>query len=173
MIALGKTENSLVLIGFMGVGKTTVGEIISNKLNRKFIDIDAEIEKDFAMPVTEIFNVFGEKTFRKKEKELIENLVNSKGYIISLGGGAFLQEENRKVCLENSTVIFLHLSWECWKERISELLDNRPVLRGRSIEEIEELFNNRQKIYARHHVKINTDHKTPEDVANDIIEWLD
>lgn len=167
-----KTEKSLVLIGFMGVGKTTVGEIIANNLNRQFIDIDAEIEKEFAMPITEIFNVYGEKVFRMKEKELIEKLVNSKGNILSLGGGAFLQEDIRNVCLDKSTVIFLHISWECWKERISELLESRPVLQGRTMEEIEELFNNRQKIYEQRHVKINTDHKTPEEVAIDIIERL-
>ena len=168
-----KTEKSIVLIGFMGVGKTTVGELIATKLNRRFIDIDEEIVKSFGMPVTEIFSVYGEKAFREKEKQLIKELIKHNGNILSLGGGAFLQEEIRNACLSDSIVIFLHLSWDCWKDRISLLIDSRPVLQGRTMEEIDELFNNRQTIYKQHHVKINTDHKTPDDTADFIIEWLD
>lgn len=165
-------EKSIVFIGFMGVGKTTIGELVAKKLHRDFIDIDQEIEKEYKMPTTEIFETFGEKVFREKEKQVIEHFSKQKSKIISVGGGAFLQEEIRNICLENCTVIFLDLSFDLWKERISLIIESRPVLQGKSIEEIKELFENRQKIYSAHHLKVSTDNKHEEEVADYIIQYL-
>ncbi|MED4403067.1 shikimate kinase [Metabacillus fastidiosus] len=165
-------EKSLVFIGFMGVGKTTIGELVAEKLNRDFIDIDREIEKEYGMPTTEIFKTFGEKEFRANEKAVIQSYSKQKSKIISVGGGAFLQEEIRSICLENCIVFFLDLSFELWKERMNLIIDTRPVLQGRNIEEIEELFHSRQEIYSSHHFKVITDNKNEEEVANYIIECL-
>lgn len=165
-------ERNIVFIGFMGVGKTTIGELVAKKLYRDFIDIDVEIEKEYGMPVTEIFKSIGEKAFREKEKNVIIDMCNKKLKIISLGGGAFLQEEIRQACLEKCIVLFLDLSWESWKERISLIVDSRPVLQGRTIEQIEELFNERQEIYSHHHSKITTDHQDIEEVADYIVSSL-
>jgi len=68
---LSLREKSIVFVGFMGVGKTTIGKIVAKKLSRDFIDIDEVIEKEFGMPTTKIFEQFGEKTFREKEKSII------------------------------------------------------------------------------------------------------
>ncbi|AZV44785.1 shikimate kinase [Peribacillus asahii] len=163
---------SIVFIGFMGVGKTTIGQLVAKKLYRDFIDIDQEIEKEYNMPTTEIFKKIGEKAFREKEKSLIEHFSQQPLKIISVGGGAFLQEEIRKICLANCTVFFLDLSWEYWKDRISLIIDSRPVLQGRTLEEIEELFNNRQEIYSYHHSKVKTDGLDVEEVADYIVESL-
>ena len=97
-------EQNIVFIGFMGVGKTTIGKLVAKKLYRDFVDVDDVIEEEFGMPPTEIFKTYGEKAFRDKEKEIVNNLCQKKLQIISLGGGAFLQEEIRKVCLENLTI---------------------------------------------------------------------
>ena len=94
-------EKSIVFIGFMGVGKTTIGKLVAEKLCRDFIDADEEIEKEFAMPATKIFETFGEKTFREKEESLIVGLTQQPLKVISLGGGAFLNENIRKACLKN------------------------------------------------------------------------
>lgn len=165
-------EKSIVFIGFMGVGKTTVGRVVAKKLYRDFIDIDEEIEKEYKMPVSQIFSSIGEKAFREKEKNMIKNLCNQKMKIISLGGGAFLQEEIKQECLSKCLVFFLDLSWENWKDRISLLIDSRPVLQGKTIEEIEELFYNRQKIYSVHHSKVITDNQDVEEIADYIVESL-
>lgn len=165
-------EKSIVLIGFMGVGKTTIGQLLAEKLNWNFIDIDEEIEKDFGMPVSQIFNTFGEKTFRERERTLITNLCKKQGQILSLGGGAFLQEEIRTQCLSSCTVIFLDLSWENWKDRLNIIIDTRPVLQGKSMMEIEELFYKRQDAYSEHHMKVETDNKEPQEVANEVINQL-
>ncbi|PKG23643.1 shikimate kinase [Niallia nealsonii] len=156
----------------MGVGKTSIGKAVAKKLYRDFIDADQEIEKEYEMPVSKIFAQLGEKTFREKEKELIINLCKRKLHIISLGGGSFLQEEIKKACLENCIVIYLDLTWESWKERLHMIIDSRPVLQGKSIEEMEALFYERKQIYADHHSKVLTDQQEIEEVANYIVESL-
>lgn len=163
---------SIVFIGFMGVGKTTIGQKVARKLYRDFIDIDQEIEKEFSMPTTEIFKKFGEKAFREKEKSVIESLSQQQLKIISVGGGAFLQEDIRNICLSNCIVFYLDLSWEYWKERIGLLIDSRPVLQSRSLEEIEELFYTRQEIYSYHHSKVNTNDLDVDEVADFIVDSL-
>lgn len=156
----------------MGVGKTTIGKKIAKKLYRDFVDIDQEIEKEFNMPTTEIFKQFGEKVFREKEKSIIEYYSQQPLKIISVGGGAFLQEEIRKTCLTNCLVLFLDLSWENWKERINLIIDSRPNLQNKSIEEMKELFNSRQEIYSYHHSRISTDNLDVEEVAEYIVDSL-
>ncbi|WP_067727140.1 shikimate kinase [Oceanobacillus damuensis] len=165
-------EQSIVLIGFMGVGKTTIGRAVAKKLYRDFIDIDEEIEKKFHMPTSEIFEKYGEKTFRETEKEIIIHACKQKLKIISVGGGAFLQEEIRDACLADCIIFFLDLSWDSWKERISLLIDSRPVLQGKTIEEIQQLFYDRQPIYEGHHSRVITDHLVEEEVADYITDSL-
>jgi shikimate kinase len=165
-------EKSIVFIGFMGVGKTTIGKLVAKKLYRDFVDIDEEIEKEFNMPVSQIFEKIGEMAFRKREKEIIIEQCRQKLRIISVGGGAFLQDEIRRECLSSCIVFFLDLSWESWKERISMIIDSRPVLQGKTIEEIQELFYKRQEVYSAHHSKIQTDHQEIEEIADYIVNSL-
>jgi shikimate kinase len=165
-------EKSIVFIGFMGVGKTTIGERVAKKLYRDFVDIDKEIEKEYNMPTSEIFKTVGEKVFREKEKSMISDYSQQSLKIISVGGGAFLQEEIRNICLTNCLVFYLDLSWDSWKERISLLIDSRPVLQGKTLEEIETLFYERQEIYSLYHSKVKTDNQEVEDVADFIVESL-
>ncbi len=156
----GKKVNtkSIILIGFMGVGKTTLGEELAKKLNRTFIDIDSEIESAYGMQTVDIFKDYGEEEFRKAEKAQIKKACATNGKIISVGGGAFLQEDIRSFCMENAIVLFLHISWDAWKDRISLLIDTRPILQGKNMHEIKKLFNERQAIYKDHHLKVNIDH---------------
>ncbi|GGN64611.1 MULTISPECIES: shikimate kinase [Oceanobacillus] len=150
-------KKSIVLIGFMGVGKTTLGKELARKLQCGFLDIDAEIEAKYGMEAVDIFNVYGEKEFRKTEREMIVDACQLEGKVISVGGGAFMQEEIRKACMEHAIVIFLDMSFGYWKERISLLLPTRPVLQGKSLEEIKSLFDERQAIYNEHHIRLPID----------------
>lgn len=163
---------SIVFIGFMGVGKTSIGKVAAEKLNREFIDIDEEIEKEYQMTTSDIFKKIGEKAFREVEMNMIAHYSNMKSKIISVGGGAFLQAETRKICLSKCTVYFLDLSWEAWQDRISLIIDSRPVLQGKSMEEMKELFYDRQSIYKDHHIKINTDNLSIDKVADAITDSL-
>lgn len=165
-------EQSLVFIGFMGVGKTTVAQLVAQKLYRDFIDIDQAIEQEFEMPTTEIFQTYGEATFRKKEKEYVHYYCKQPLKVISLGGGAFMQENIRDVCLNNAIVFYLDISWDAWKDRLHMLVDSRPVLQNKSLEEIENLFNERKPLYAQHNSKLVTDTFDPEEAADYIIDAI-
>lgn len=166
-------EQNIIFIGFMGVGKTTIGQKVSERLNRTFIDIDEEISKEFGMAIPEIFKEYGEKTFREKEKEYVEYYTNQRFKVISMGGGAFLQDEIRDMCLKSSIVFFLDMTWDSWKERIDMLIDSRPVLQNRSLEEIEALFYERKSIYNAHHFRIEIDNQSSEEAADNIIGLLE
>ncbi|MCY8882550.1 shikimate kinase [Bacillus spizizenii] len=171
--AIPVRERNIVLIGFMGVGKTTIGQLVAKKLYRDFIDIDQEIERDFNMSIPEMFEEKGEDFFRKTEKEYILDICRHKRFkIVSLGGGSFKQEEIRKCCLENCLVLHLDLSWENWKQRADLLIESRPVLHNRSMDEMEQLFNERKVIYDKHNSKVATDNLSPEEVADYIVETL-
>ncbi|SDY30390.1 MULTISPECIES: shikimate kinase [Salimicrobium] len=165
-------EKSIAIIGFMGVGKTTVGSLLSEKLNRTFIDVDKEIERYHDMKIRDMFKAYGEKMFRDEEKKFISYYAKQPGTILSLGGGAFLQEEIRDVCMEQCHVVFLDISWEIWKSRIDELMEDRPVLRNKTTEEIRQLFEERKSVYRDHHERFLTDGYTEEQVADVIIERL-
>ncbi|UOF91180.1 shikimate kinase [Fodinisporobacter ferrooxydans] len=165
-------ERNIAFIGFMGVGKTTIGELVANKLVRDFIDIDKEIENEYQMPTSEIFKTIGEKAFRKKERDYVEKFCQKRLQVISLGGGAFLQEEIRNICLSTCIIFFLDISWERWKERLNLIIDSRPVLQGRNLEEIEELFHKRREIYSIHNSKFTTDNLDAEEIADYITDSL-
>ena len=149
-------DRNIVLIGFMGAGKTTVGELVAKKLNRDFVDTDQELEKMHNMSIPQIFAQKGEEYFRRQERNLISGLCEkARRKVISPGGGAFLQEEVRRVCLEHCIVFFLDLSWDYWKEERYPLIrDNRPVLQNKTMEEIKQLFFQRRNAYAFNHSKI-------------------
>jgi shikimate kinase len=167
------TKKSIVLIGFMGVGKSTIGRELANKLQRKYVDIDQEIEKIYDLNTTEIFNKYGEEAFRQKERELCIYYAIQSDYIISLGGGAFMNKAIREVCLARCLVVYLDLSWEYWKDRISILVDSRPVLQQKSMDEISALFEERKSLYLHHHLRINIDELNMEDSVTAVMEALE
>lgn len=171
-VNLSMREKSLVFIGFMGVGKTTVAKLVAKKLYRDFVDIDEEIEKEFQMPTTQIFEQFGEKTFREKEKEYVLHYCKQPLKVISLGGGAFLQEEVKNACLEHSIVFYLDITWDSWKERLHMLVDSRPILQDKSLDDIKELFETRKGIYEEHNSKVITDTFNAEEAADYIIDSI-
>lgn len=161
-------EKSIILIGFMGVGKTTAGKLLAEKLKRGFVDVDQEIEDEYQMPIKDIFQRFGEEAFRQIEKETVIYYAKQRHKVISLGGGAFMQKEIRDACLEKGIVLHLDISWEIWRNRMGELIDNRPVLQSKTMKEIETLFYDRRNTYSENHSKIWTDACSEEEVAEKI-----
>lgn len=166
-------EKSIVLIGFMGVGKTTIGIELAKKLQWNFIDTDEKIEEVYQMKTVDIFRVHGEEAFRKTEKELVIQACKQKNSVLSIGGGAFMQEDIRKACMKNATVLFLDLSWDLWKDRASILIDSRPILQGKTLDEMKELFLKRQTIYQDHHLHIKLDNLGVNGAVEVIIEELE
>lgn len=165
-------HQSIVLIGFMGVGKTTTGRVLADKLNYEVIDMDEEIEKKFNLPTTEIFSQLGQEIFRETEKALSLKWAKADQKVLSLGGGAFLQQEIRDACLKHGIVIYLEMNWEYWKMRLKHLTPTRPLLQGKDLEDIERLYHERIKFYQDHHLKVNIDGLTVEEVVEKIIGML-
>lgn len=166
-------EKNVILIGFMGAGKTTVGQLLAQKLGREFLDADQEIEVRHGMPVTEIFKSMGEPAFRQMEKEYLTELCRaSRKKVVSLGGGSFMQEEIRQSCLSSGIVYHLDLSWNSWLKRFEHLIDTRPILQSRSLAEIEELFNSRKLVYADNHHSVAVDALTPEQIAENMAQQI-
>ncbi|WP_080845994.1 shikimate kinase [Cytobacillus gottheilii] len=165
-------HTKIFLTGFMGSGKTTVGQIIARELNAPFIDLDEQIEQAYSLKTTEIFEKYGESEFRKMELDQVKRICeNTETQVISLGGGAFLQEEIRNICMNNGTVFFLSVSWDIWKQRLDSLVPTRPLLQGKTEGEIHRIFAERQTIYQTHHYSINAD-KSAEQIAHEILTYL-
>ncbi|WP_307395634.1 shikimate kinase [Bacillus horti] len=164
---------NIVFIGFMGVGKTTVGKLVAKKLMRDFIDIDQHIEAKEGMSISKIFETHGEKYFRDLEKQTISDIIlNQSLKVISLGGGSFLQKEIRELCLEHCIVLSIDLDWESWLERFEKLKKTRPILMNKSLDEIKELYNERLPIYNICNSNIDVKNSSPESIADYIVESL-
>ncbi len=165
-------KKTIIFNGFMGVGKTTIAKAIAHKLNYSFVDIDEEIVTSFKLPITEIFSRYGEFAFREKEAELIHHYTKQKSTVISLGGGAFINDINKNICMNNGIVVHLDLSYDEWKKRIPELIDTRPILQNKTHNEIKQLFNERKNLYKNRHLHIITDYLTVDEVTDKVFNAL-
>ena len=105
-------NKNLILVGMMASGKSTIGRLLAKKLNLIFFDTDFIIEKKAKMKIVEIFQKKGEPYFRNLEKKIILNLLNKNNCVISLGGGAFINEAVRKVAQKDNTTIWVNLAWD-------------------------------------------------------------
>jgi len=138
----------IVLIGLMGVGKTTVGRRLAQRLKLPFVDADAEIEAAAGMTISEIFERFGEPHFRDGERRVIARLIDGEPKVIATGGGAFLNEETRALILDQATAIWLDAAPKVLAERVAKR-DHRPLLRGKDpLKVLTELAEIRNPIYA-------------------------
>lgn len=167
-------EYSIVLIGFMGTGKSTIAKVLSKRLNLKLIDTDKCIEENTEMTIPEIFERYGEKGFRDIEADIIKDLKDKKEKIISCGGGVCLRDENIKNLKENHKVILLEAGAEVILNRIKDD-SNRPILKGKTdIYSIEKIMNIRKPSYRNcADIIIDTDEKCVERVVDEIIKRLE
>lgn len=162
-------KRNVTLIGMMGCGKSTAAKELAKVLTDfTLVDIDSEIEKSCCKKISEIFLKYGEPHFRLLESNKIKQFTKKDNQIISAGGGAFENPENRRLFLENSTVIYLKASPENIYERI-KAETHRPLLKKNfSIEKISHILSLREKNYQNAHYTIDTDNKTPYDIVQEI-----
>jgi shikimate kinase len=164
---------NIILTGFMGTGKTAVGRRLSRLLNMKLIDVDTEIGKAQKMAINEIFRNFGEPKFREIETGMIKKLSRNKNVIISTGGGAVLRQENIDTLRENGVIVCLMAIPETILKRTSHN-SNRPLLQVEDpFGKIKELLNFRKPFYEKADIMIDTEGKTPLQIAEEIIEKLE
>ncbi|MBR6099542.1 shikimate kinase [bacterium] len=167
-------KKNIALVGMMGCGKTTVAKELNKLLpEMACIDADDEIEKSAGKKISEIFLKFGEAHFRMLESEKIKKIFAADNQIISLGGGAFESEVNRKLILENADVIYLKTSAEEIHKRIKNEF-HRPLLaKNFSVDRISDIMTKREPNYQKADYTIITDNKTPEEISKEIIGVLE
>lgn len=164
-------SDNIYLIGFMGSGKTTVGHVLAQTLNRRFVDMDEELEKHFRKPIRDVFAQQGEETFRKSETALLKDLANGDRLIVAAGGGAADRDENRESMSRSGTLVHLQTDLGACKNRLTESdLVLRPL--WRDLEFVEHLFERRKEVYARADIAIAIDGKSPAEAARDVIYAL-
>ena len=164
-----KSKKNLVLVGMMGSGKSTVGSLISKKLNLKFIDIDNVLENEAKMTISEIFEKKGENFFRNLEEKITLKLLRSTNSVVSLGGGAFINEKIRKEILVNNFSFWLNCNAKALLKRIKKN-KKRPVVFGLNDSEILELIEKRAKIYSKAQFKINCHKLKKTEIVNKILK---
>ena len=164
-----KSKKNLILIGMMGSGKSTIGRLLAQKLNLRFLDIDFLIEKKTKMKIAEIFENKGEETFRKLEKEITLKFLNKANCIISLGGGAFIDETIKKEVQEKGITIWLNWDSQTLINRIKRN-KKRPVVINLNDNELKNLILSRSKIYSKAKYKIDCENMTKTKIIDKIIE---
>jgi len=162
-------KKNLVLLGMMGVGKSTLGKIVAKRLDLTFIDTDRVIEKKNSMKIAEIFKKKGEEFFRLCEKkESLESLNKNKS-VIALGGGAFMEKSIRDKVLKDSTSIWLEASLKTLNRRVGWNKKRPLIASGNAKLIINKLYGERKKIYKLAKYKINCNNLTKENILKKII----
>ena len=167
-----KSKKNLIIIGMSGAGKSTIGSLVSKKLNIKFIDIDSVLENDSKMKISEIFEQKGENFFRNLEEKITLKLLNSINNVISLGGGGFINEKIRKEVLKNNFSFWLNCDTQTLLNRIKNS-NKRPIAFNLSDSELTELIAKRTKIYAKAQFKINCHKLTKIEIVEKILKIYD
>jgi len=162
-------NKNIVLLGMMGSGKSTIGYLLSKKLDLKFKDIDKIIENETEHKISWIFESKGENYFRKLEEKIILQLLKSDNNIISLGGGAFINENVRKEVLSKSLSFWLYWNNSTIIKRISKS-KKRPIAFKANSFEINKLITDRSKIYSLANFKINCEKSSKNMIIKKIID---
>jgi shikimate kinase len=163
---------NVVLTGFMGAGKTEVGRVLAQQLRYVLIDVDDEIEKEQRMKIADIFREYGEPAFRDIESAMIKRLSERERAVISTGGGAVLRQENMDNLRRNGVIICLTASAVTIYER-TKRNKTRPLLSvDDPLAKIKELLEFRQPYYEKADIVIDTERRSPLEVAEQIMTGM-
>lgn len=169
---LPRPDRCIVLVGLMGAGKSTVGKRLAKRLGLPFVDSDEEIERAADRTISEIFERFGEASFRDGERRVIARLVGGPPKVIATGGGAFMDESTRGLILEHCISVWLDADIATLADRVGRR-DNRPLLSGKDPAEVlERLAAVRNPVYAQAHLHVRSQAMPHERTVERIIEAL-
>jgi shikimate kinase len=168
-----RLDKTLVLVGMMGAGKTSVGRRLASILNVPFRDADAEIELAAGCTINEIFERFGEPAFRAGERKVIARLLGDPPHVLATGGGAFMDVETRARIKQSAVSIWLKANIELLLERVTRK-DTRPLLRNTDNRTaLERLLAEREPIYAQADITVESDEGPHDAVVKRILAALD
>lgn len=161
------------LTGFMGVGKSRIGRELARALLLHFIDLDRFIERRMGLSIPDIFRYLGEEAFRQMEREAVAELVGKDHLVLSLGGGTFIDPNNRRALLERGPVVALWASPETILERVGRKPGERPLLQGEDpLGRVQSLLEARAPIYREAPIQVSTDGRAVEEVVAEIVARL-
>ncbi len=159
----------IVLTGFMGSGKTTVGPLVAERLGWTFVDVDDVIAAEAGTTIPEIFRSEGETEFRRRERETMKTLARSDGLVLALGGGAIEDDATRMLLVMTPETLLVHLEvkLETTLERCKGTEHLRPVLADEA--NLRDRYERRLPFYRMAHVSLHVDTMTPHEVAKAIV----
>ena len=163
---------SVVLVGLMGAGKTHVGKRLAALLDLPFVDTDQEIEEAARMSVSELFAAYGEPEFRALEARVVARLIDGPQHVIATGGGAFINEETRRILKERSVTIWLKADLDTLMERVSKR-PTRPLLKTADPRAtMKNLMDARYPIYRTADIHIHSRNAKRDTIAREIVQSL-
>ena len=167
-------KKKIVLLGMTGVGKTTIGRVLSKILRRTFIDIDFEVEKASGQKIHHIFERYGENEFRKIEKKTLYRFLDSENnLVISTGAGILSDQKTIDFIKENSICFFLEIKLNNLVERLTNNVKSRPLLKNVDLKEkLKNMIESRTSKYEQAHIIISVDGLTIPDIVRRIINNL-
>ena len=164
-----KSGKNIVFLGMMGSGKTSIGFLVSKKLNLDFYDVDNYIETKMDMKISNIFKTKGEDFFRKEEEKNTLNILKKEKVVIALGGGAFINKKIRNEVLKNHLSFWLKLDGDILISRIKKSV-KRPLAINASNFDLKNMIKNRTKYYSKALYKINCDNQSKKGIVNKILD---
>ena len=165
-------KRPIVLVGLMGVGKSTVGKRLARRLGMEFVDSDSEIELAADHSIAEIFARFGEESFRDGERRVIARLLEGPPKVVATGGGAFMNDRTRALILEKTVAVWLDADVATLAERVSRR-DTRPLLKDKDpFLLLRDLASARNPIYAQAHIHVRSQAMPHERAVQRIVDAL-
>lgn len=168
----GLGPRPIVLAGFMGAGKSSLGRLVAAELGRRFVDTDEQAELIAGRSIADCFLAGDEAGFRRAEAEAVRRAAGLEEAVIALGGGALLRDETRELLLSRTLLVHLHVPWSQLRPRIPELVATRPLLQGSSLAGIHRLYRSRLEVYRRAPVQVTVPRTTPEEGAARLLRVL-
>jgi shikimate kinase len=159
----------IALTGFMGAGKTTVGRLLADVLERPFYDTDSYVEDVSSRSVDDFFLSQQEAEFRQRESAAVADLLAKGAIVIALGGGALLNEASRSSLVQRSLLVHLYVPWKEMRERVPALIATRPLLRGKSMAEIHRLYLQRMATYRSAALRVTVGRRSTAEAAAEVL----
>lgn len=170
---LPNSARSVILVGLMGAGKSSIGRRLAQRLDLPFYDADAEIEKAAAMTINEIFDSHGEQAFRDGERRVIQRLLAGPRHVLATGGGAFMDPQTRALVAARGISIWLKADLDLLVDRVSRR-DTRPLLKGKNAREVlRSLIETRYPVYATADLTVESTDDPHTSTVQSIVEALE
>ena len=165
-------KKTVVLVGIMGAGKTTVGKILADRIGMQFIDADQEIERAAGCTITDIFERYGEEEFRRGEERVISRILAGDPCVLATGGGAFMSQATRLLIKKTATSVWLRVSFEVLAKRLAKRYD-RPLLQTHDPQQtLKALIKKRYPVYNHADLLVNAEDDGADITVSKVVECL-